>query len=79
LHAWRRGFLDAAVTTVAALVKNHPQTFTSEEQTGVIIQYYLSKTKDGETMVYQWKHVDPETGKKKVVLDSLTNNCSFPF
>ena len=66
MQAWRRSFVNAAEASVTLLVKKYPESFSSKETTADIMEYYLSKTTDGKTMVYQWREVDPESGKKKV-------------
>ncbi|KIL58000.1 hypothetical protein M378DRAFT_15863 [Amanita muscaria Koide BX008] len=68
-QAWRRGFVDAAETAVKSFISKHSKELETKEDIAEYIDYYLSKTKDGATRVYQWKIVNKD-GKKKGLLAS---------
>ncbi|KIL54649.1 hypothetical protein M378DRAFT_182462 [Amanita muscaria Koide BX008] len=65
---WRRTFFEAAKKAVAGLIHDeaNAETLDTEKAIADYIAYYLSKTTDDETSVYQWKHVCAKTGKRKV-------------
>ncbi|KIL57336.1 hypothetical protein M378DRAFT_16339 [Amanita muscaria Koide BX008] len=64
---WRRTFFEAVKKAVAGLIHDeaNAETLKTEKAIASYIAYYLSKTSDDETSVYQWKHVCPETGRRK--------------
>ncbi|KIL55035.1 hypothetical protein M378DRAFT_182338 [Amanita muscaria Koide BX008] len=67
LQTWRHGFVTAAEFSVNALIQAYSKTLNSQEDIARAVKYYLSKTNDQQTMVYQWRDVHPKTGKKKVM------------
>ncbi|KAM6495149.1 hypothetical protein JOM56_009772 [Amanita muscaria] len=64
---WRRTFFEAAKKAVAGLIHDeaNAETLDTEKAIADYIAYYLSKTADDETSVYQWKHVCAKMGKRK--------------
>ena len=52
---------------MASLMSDNKAHFCSKEIIAEMMQYYLLKTNDEKTMIYQWLSVDPQMGKKKVM------------
>jgi hypothetical protein len=65
LHNWRCGFIDAAESSLSTLISDNHDEINSPKKIGDLARYYLSKTSDEETRVFQWDKVDLEAGLTK--------------
>jgi hypothetical protein len=65
LHNWRRGFVDAAESSLSLLLSDNSDELNTPKKIAEVIAYYLSKTPDEESQVFQWKEVDLDTGHFK--------------
>ena len=78
MHSWHCNLVAAAEICIASLVTDNQAHFCLKEKNAEMMQYYLLKTNDGQTMVYQWLSVHPETRKKEVMCPSslvVQTNC----
>ena len=77
LHNWRRGFVDATESSLSLLLSDNSDELNTPKKIVEVIAYYLSKTPDDESQVFQWKEVDLDTGHFKACqtqcLISITN------
>ncbi|KAF8328738.1 hypothetical protein F5887DRAFT_1082943 [Amanita rubescens] len=65
VNTWRRGFVEAAKSSIEILFADYPDHFSSTETKGTTVQFWLTKTHDEETFVYQWREYDSENRKRK--------------
>lgn len=66
MNTWRRGFVEAAKASIDALFKEFPTYFCSAEKKGATVEFWLTKTHDEETFVFQWRDYDITSEKRKV-------------